>query len=170
MREFDLSDILTVTTGKLVSTRHIDGVYDILNYMTGENLFTHQLPRASDECKPRLVRQYPHLSEESLKEELTILSLLLKDCFDETSRKQVVNDWLKELKGRFGETLPVEPLGTSVFINPIIELDQMINKMPNKEEKQVIVVVAPNVATVDLDSATPEEIANQIDKMIRDSK
>lgn len=61
-REFDIGDVLSITTGFLVSRRHIDGVYDILNYMTGDNLFTHALPRASRECEPALLAQHPDLA------------------------------------------------------------------------------------------------------------
>ncbi|WP_445080300.1 DUF7736 domain-containing protein [Brevibacillus laterosporus] len=52
MKSFHISDILSVTTGKLLSTRRMDGVYDILNHMTGESLLTHQLPRAIRVCAP----------------------------------------------------------------------------------------------------------------------
>ncbi len=62
-KSFHLGDILSITTGRLVSLRHIDGVYDILNFMTGDNLFTHQLPRASRECAPELKKQFPALAE-----------------------------------------------------------------------------------------------------------
>lgn len=60
-RYFDMADVLTITTGRLLSPRHMDGVYDILNHMTGDNLFTHQLPRACDYCKEPLLRQHPDL-------------------------------------------------------------------------------------------------------------
>lgn len=60
-RQFHLGDILTITTGRLVSPRHMDGVYDILNYMTGDTLFTHALPRASRECEEPLREMYPWL-------------------------------------------------------------------------------------------------------------
>ena len=46
-KRFHISDILSITTGRLVATRHVEGIYDILGFMTGEELFTHQLPRAS---------------------------------------------------------------------------------------------------------------------------
>jgi len=45
-KDFHISDILSITDGRLVSTRHMDGIYEILNFMTGDNLFTHQLPRS----------------------------------------------------------------------------------------------------------------------------
>jgi len=54
MRKFHISDILTVTTGKMVSVHNVEGLYDILNYMTEDNLYTHQLPRAMEECEPYL--------------------------------------------------------------------------------------------------------------------
>lgn len=51
-KTFHIGDILSVTTSRLVSPSHIDGVYSILNWMTCDNLYTHQLPRAADECAP----------------------------------------------------------------------------------------------------------------------
>lgn len=62
-KKFHLGDLLSVTTGRLLSPTHMDGIYDILNYMTGDDLFTHQLPRASRECAPILVGQHPWLAK-----------------------------------------------------------------------------------------------------------
>ena len=62
-KKFHLSDILSIITGRLVSTRHVEGIYDILDFMTGDSLFTHQLPRVSDECKPYLFDAMPWLKE-----------------------------------------------------------------------------------------------------------
>jgi hypothetical protein len=67
-REFDLGDVLSVTTGVLLcsvsgSRQHpIEGVYDILNYMTGESLYTHQIPRVCGEARPVILARYPQLS------------------------------------------------------------------------------------------------------------
>src|SRR6266700_2456956 len=60
-REFDLGDILTIIDGRLISPRHMAGVYDILNFMTGEDVFTHQIPRLMREAKPILLRAHPQL-------------------------------------------------------------------------------------------------------------
>lgn len=62
-RQFHLGDILSVTTGILVSPRHIDGLYDILGFMTGEPLWTHQLPPRARQCAPELLRQHPDLAD-----------------------------------------------------------------------------------------------------------
>jgi hypothetical protein len=67
-KSFHIGDILSITTGKLVSPNHIDGIYKILDFMTGDQLFTHQLPKASEECKPFLVAQMPWLAEISAEE------------------------------------------------------------------------------------------------------
>lgn len=59
---FHLGDILSITTGKLVSPDHMDGVYRILNHLTGDDLFTHQLPAAAKTMTPVLLAQFPQLA------------------------------------------------------------------------------------------------------------
>jgi hypothetical protein len=112
-RLFHLGDILTITTGLLVSPRHVEGIYDILNFMTGDNLFTHQLPRAMDECAPVLLAQHPQLRAVQVPEE-----------FD---GKEHVDQWLAEQVMRYGEQLSVAPLhaGDHTVIDPISELRMM---------------------------------------------
>lgn len=61
-KSFHTLDILSITTGRLVSPDHMDGVYSILGWMTGRNLSTHELPPASDICKPHLLRCFPQLN------------------------------------------------------------------------------------------------------------
>ena len=100
-RQFHLGDILSVTTGCLVSPRHMDGVYDILNWMTGDNLFTHQLPRANDECQGPLLAQHPDLA-----------AIEVPDEWGDGSRegaKRAVDDWLAEQVTIYGETRQVAP-------------------------------------------------------------
>lgn len=62
-KSFHIGDVLSITTGVLVSHDHIGGVYNILDWMTGETLMTHQLPRASRACKPVLTKAFLQLSE-----------------------------------------------------------------------------------------------------------
>jgi hypothetical protein len=56
-RRFHIGDILSITTGRLTSPRGIDGIYDILGYMTEDSPFTTQLGRFAEECTPYLERQ-----------------------------------------------------------------------------------------------------------------
>ena len=126
-RGFHISDILTITTGRLVSTRHMDGIYDILNYMTGDNLFTHQLPRAAAECQPWLEEQLPFLRD-----------IVAPDF--ESGDKEEVMAWVEEIAEHYGEVLLVEPLpvGKHRFIDPIEEAESLV------ERERIIVLIAPS--------------------------
>jgi len=128
-RTFRISDILTITTGRLVSSRHVDGVYDILNWMTGDNLRTHQLPRGMDECAPSLREQFPDLA--------AIVPP------DDLSGEDAVRAWVTVQVQAHGETREVAPLtaGEHTHINPVTELRKMA---PQAE-----------VITVEVPEATP---------------
>ena len=117
-REFHLGDILSISTGCLVSPRHMEGIYDILNYMTGDNLFTHQLPRASDECQPYLLEQMPWLVDVEL-------------GADAGAEGWDWEAWLLCQVAEHGEYHPVHPIPIDDHdvIDPIVELERM---MPNK--------------------------------------
>lgn len=111
MRRFHIGDILSVTTGYLVSPSGMSGVYEILNYMTGDDLFTHQLPRAAEACRGPLLTQHPQLSE--------------ADCAGIDTYNHA--DRLAALVAQFGETLPVAPLSGGDYEprDPITELAEM---------------------------------------------
>jgi hypothetical protein len=125
-KQFHLGDILSITTGRLVSPRHIDGVYDILNHMTGDSLFTHQLGRASDEYKPYLIMEMPWLAE-----------------IDHSS---VTTDnwqqWLQEQVAKYGEMHEVRPIHPEdhEIIDPVDELRRM------GVDESKIVTIDPNSA------------------------
>lgn len=127
-RSFRLGDVLSITTGLLVSPAHIDGVHEILDYMTGDSLFTHQIPRAIDECAPILLAQHPQLAEIEVPEEIPA---------DE------VPAWLAKQVALYGEYLPVTPLaaGEHKVIDPITEMR----------------MIRPNVPILAFVPSTPEE-------------
>lgn len=60
IRTYSLRSVLNITTGVLTSD--IQDIYSILNFMTGDNLYTHQFGRASKFCKPYLLTQFPQLA------------------------------------------------------------------------------------------------------------
>lgn len=94
-KTFHIGDVLSITTGKLVSPRHMDGIYDILNFMLGANLFTHQLGYASEECRPVLLKQFPQLAE-----------------VDASGvNENNLASWLVEQSTKYGEYLEVESVG-----------------------------------------------------------
>lgn len=124
-KTFHLGDLLTITTGCLVSPRHMDGVYDICNWMTRDSLYTHQLPRAAQECAPELLRQHPDLAD-----------VAVPDSFN---GKDHVESWLAEQVTKFGETRDVAPLpaGSHLRVDPIDELHAL---MAAKPDGKVVVV------------------------------
>ena len=116
-RTFHLGDVLTITTGRLVSPRHMDGVYDILNWMTGDNLFTHQLPRAADECQGPLLAQHPDLA-----------AVVAPDSFGSRDEAEAnVAAWLAVQVIVYGETREVAPLAAEdhTRMDPFTELRKM---------------------------------------------
>ena len=122
-KKFHIGDILSITTGKLVSPERIGGVYKILNYLTGDNLYTHQLPRAIDECRPWLKVQLPYLNDVDA-----------SDVNPDNWKR-----WMKEQVEKYGEYLKIKPLPKNIhdFIDPLDELKRMV-----PEDK--IIVVKPD--------------------------
>jgi hypothetical protein len=106
-RAFPLADILSATTGKLLSRRHMDGIYEILNYMTGQSLFTHQLGDACDKAQPALLEQHPQLADACPPDGLDQPDLMA---------------WLVEAERVHGETLEVAPLAAWEHRDPIEDL------------------------------------------------
>ena len=113
-KDFHIGDILSITDGRLVSPRHMDGVYDILGWMTGESLFTHQLPRVCSEAKPVLLAMHPQLA-----------SVSRDDAVDGSN----MDAWLADKVARFGETLPVPKMSADEHesIDPMSELAGMVH-------------------------------------------
>ena len=110
---FHLGDILSITTGLLVSNRHMQGVYEILNFMTSDDLYTHQLGRAATECKPALLTQHPQLAR-----------ITGADVTPENFEM-----WLESQCAEFGDQLMITPLPEQAheFIDPISELAEIVH-------------------------------------------
>lgn len=99
-REFHIGEILTVTLDKLLSPRHMGGVYEILHWMTGDPVYTDQVPQAIKECAPSLREQHPDLAAVTLPADLA-----------DSGAEDAVLAWLAEQVEQYGETRPVRPLG-----------------------------------------------------------
>jgi len=94
-KHFDLAAILTVTTGKLFTG--MNNLYDILNYLTGESLFTHQIPEALQKASRYVLNIYPQLREVSITDEQ------IRDM--KTAKR-----FIAEQKRRYGKRLPLIPM------------------------------------------------------------
>lgn len=130
-QRFHLGDILTITTGRLVSPRGMDAVYDVLNWMTGDDLFTHQLPRAMDECQPHLLAQHPDLAGIKAPD---------FDAIRPDRAEAWIAAWLARRVAQFGEHREVAPLpaGEHTRIDPLAEL------VMNHPHLTVLPVVLPS--------------------------
>ncbi|GAC1391300.1 MAG: hypothetical protein NVSMB46_03300 [Candidatus Saccharimonadales bacterium] len=56
-RRFHIGDVLSITTSRVTSPRGMEGIYDILGYMTDDRPFSTQLSHFAEECSPHLKQQ-----------------------------------------------------------------------------------------------------------------
>jgi len=120
--KFHLGDILSVTHGRLVSPTHIGGVYKICNFLTDDDLYTHQLPRVYAECKAHLLALHPQLNQ---------IPLIGEDEAKERQERDGPRWWALWLDARvaeYGEYLEVTPIpkGIHEYKDPIIEAEEMV--------------------------------------------
>jgi hypothetical protein len=115
-KQFHLGDVISAAFGVLVSLRHMDGVYETLNFLTGDSLFTHQLPRAGRAVQPYVLDQHPQLAP-------------LVQAVEAVNTKNW-REWLREQIALYGEYLPLEPLpkGAWLHVDPIAEAEAMVGK------------------------------------------
>ncbi len=129
---FHISDVLSIGTERLVSTRHMDGVYDVLNYMTQDDLTTLALLRASDKCLPYILKLYPWMGE------LDLNIFDMPDDWTKEQREDVISKWLEDLIVQYGEELVLYPVASEdwVSIDPVAEAINLIG-----EDKVVVIEV-----------------------------
>lgn len=129
-RSFHLSDILSITHDRLFSTRHMDGVYDICNFLTQDKLFTHQLPRVHDECKAHLLALHPQLIR------IPLLSEGDVKAQKELNGVNWFRLWVDARVAEYGEYLDVTPLpkGIHQYKEPISEAIEML-----RPEKVIVI-------------------------------
>lgn len=113
-RTFPLADVLTATTGCLVSPRGIEAMYDLLGFMTGDTLWTHQLPRAIEECKPHILAQHPDLAAVPVPAKF--------------KNEAHVWEWVTEMEDKFGVSRELTPMPAEdhTRIHPVGELRMMV--------------------------------------------
>lgn len=121
-RQFHLGDLLTVATSRLISPSGMRGAHAILSYMTGDDLFTHQLSRALDVCKEPILEQHPFLKD------ITVPVL---------DSEVAVIGWLGEAVKQYGELFDVRPLAPGIYEsqNPIGELIEIAASAQARERR-----------------------------------
>lgn len=123
MREFKTEVVISAYTG-IMLTDDIGEIYEILNYLLDDNLFTHQLPRAGRFVKPFILKQHSQLEE--------------WERYDEHINTENWEEYVEKANKMFGETLELEPVPKGVwgYKDPIQEAEEMMGK------DKVITVVA----------------------------
>lgn len=116
MKEFDLGTVLSITHDRLLAPKGIDGVYEILNYMTNSELWTHQLPNAARKCAPVIFGQHPWLRDVSV-------DGIVHDNWQER---------MAALKAAHGDTVALEPLPPDDHLttNPFRDLPEGVPVIP----------------------------------------
>lgn len=101
-RTFPLADILSVTTGLLLTRRTEKpgtALDEMFEFMTGEKLDWWQAPRAADACTEAFIQQHPFLAE-----------IGQPPVGQGSIRKAALALWLLGIELKYGTTLAVEPL------------------------------------------------------------
>lgn len=134
-RTFATQTILSVTTGRLLTKSEgprdngIGDMYRLMGWMTGDEPFTHQLPRFAETCKPWLLKWFPELSK--AEEQLTLLDELMQKNGAEFG----IEAWLGTLALPASYEVQVIPAGNHKHVNPLAELIGMVG-----DDKVVAVV------------------------------
>jgi hypothetical protein len=118
VKRFPIEVVLTVAYEKLLCD--IGAVYEVCNFMSGDSLFTHQLPRALRILSPWVFELHPLLKK-----------------WDETGiNRKNFREYIALAKERFGESLPLSPIPRErwTHIDPLEEISAMVG------DKKVIVV------------------------------
>lgn len=116
VRRFPLGVVLSVTTGRLLAP--FDQMHELLDFMTGDTLMTHQLPRACEECAPVLLARHPRLAD-----------VVVPETFGDEA---AVKRWVAEQAERLGEGVTVATLDPDdpTVIDPLAELKMLRPDMP----------------------------------------
>lgn len=109
-RKSPIAVILTVTTGHLLCD--FLEFRRFLDWMTGDSVMTHQIPRIVRECAPHILKQHPQLSGIDAAE------------INRNNWQNCLSKYVEE----FGADLEISPLlaGEHTFIDPLEELRSIV--------------------------------------------
>lgn len=131
-KAFGIGAILSITGEAMMCD--IGDIYDLLGWMTGESLMTHQLPRASRECEDFLREQFPDLAA------IEVPAWSRTQGWDNLTydgKVSRITAWLGALPGAPTREVPRLPDGDHTYIDPFSELRMMRPDMP------IIAITAP---------------------------
>lgn len=106
-RTFKLEVVLSALDGKLLCS--MGEVYEVLNFLTGDNLFTHQLPRAGRVCRVKVFQQHPFLKE-----------IDVSDINPDNWKEK-----LDDIKAAYPNEIELSPIENWHHIDPVEEAETM---------------------------------------------
>jgi hypothetical protein len=108
-QDFPIGDVLSLTTGRLLSRDGMEGVQRICEFMAGEPVWTHQLPRIMEEAGPRILVQHPDLAAIDVPVDLD---------------QAAWPEWMTGVEARYGATRTLTQLADdeSTSIDPLTEM------------------------------------------------
>jgi hypothetical protein len=110
--KFKSVEVFSAIQGTLLC--EIGRVYEVLNFLTGDNLFTHQLPRAGREAQPHVFKAFPKMETISM------------DGVGKNNWKE----YAKRVEDALGEYIEITPIPRDdhAFKNPISEAIELVGK------------------------------------------
>ncbi len=111
-RQFDLGAILNITTNRIFT--NMNDVCEVLNYLTGDDIFIHQLPRVMQVAQPYVLSIYPELT--GVGGDIAINSFEDAKTFVDAQKKI------------YGNQLPLTPMSKTngyFYIDPLEEADRI---------------------------------------------
>ena len=100
-----LETVLSITTGRMFTK--IDKIYDILNFLYNDNIFTHQIPKILKISKPYILDKYPQLA--SIGQDVTI------------NTDDDIKNFLDTQKSKLGNSFTFTPIPKELYKNIRIE-------------------------------------------------
>ena len=128
--KINCADAITLITGNLFCS--VDRLYTLYNELTGDNLYTHQLPRAYRTCAPFIRKELPDLTAS------------LRATYQANEDIAFSPEWEKVLVNAqkvFGDEFTVTPIANWEHVNPLEELTRMVGK-----DKIIVVDLGPEAA------------------------
>lgn len=135
-KSFPLNVVLTVTTGRLLTTAKgerdngIGDLYEILGWICDDQPYTHQLGRFAQEAKPHLLKWFPELAAASSELALASLDKWMESTKRSGAKDQACLMWLTELKMmnlglKATYDIPQIPKNAHVEKDPVAELIEL---------------------------------------------
>lgn len=114
-KDFPTEAVLTTITGRVLYEAGISAVYEVLQWMTGESVMTHQIPRISREARLAILALHPELKP----------TIAEAEQVDGSNWRIWRDTWIK----RYGATISVPKMTADQHerIDPLSELVERVH-------------------------------------------